>query len=45
MFPIALASGAGAEWKKWFGLGNWWINFFIPLPNYCSGDEIMETNC
>jgi hypothetical protein len=43
MFPIALASGAGAEWKKWIGLGNYWINkFIIPNLDCCSGGEIME---
>jgi HAE1 family hydrophobic/amphiphilic exporter-1 len=30
MFPIALATGAGAE--EWFGLGDhWWVNQFLSL--------------
>jgi HAE1 family hydrophobic/amphiphilic exporter-1 len=39
MFPIALASGAGAEWKNGLAWVLWWINkFIIPNLDYCSGD-------
>jgi HAE1 family hydrophobic/amphiphilic exporter-1 len=43
MFPIALAAGAGAEWKT-VGMGNnWWFDkFAIPYADYCSIYEIME---
>jgi hypothetical protein len=39
VFPIALAAGAGAEWKT-VGMGNnWWFDkFAIPYADYCSGN-------
>jgi HAE1 family hydrophobic/amphiphilic exporter-1 len=38
MFPIALAAGAGAEWKNglaWVIIGD---KFTIPYADYCSGN-------
>jgi hypothetical protein len=36
MFPIALAAGAGAEWKTDCCGGLW--SYFIPYADYCSGN-------
>jgi HAE1 family hydrophobic/amphiphilic exporter-1 len=44
MFPIALATGAGARMEKWFGLGDhWWDkSLFLTLIVVPVIYEIME---